>query len=205
MSRPSGLRRGLAAAMIAASLLAAAGCSTGDPGAGASAAGVAPPEPSAAGGALGPITGLTPFSASELRSLFPAARVTERTESSEGEPYPVLVVEDEETLLLVRGTGDGAAIHSVEILGRGAPDFGTGLESGLGVSRGDTFGEVFPRGTTPECGPGVEEAAGQVACRAPDDDHLTLVFSGPWDGPDGELPPLEVLTSWSVARLIWKP
>jgi len=59
-------------------------------------------------------------------------------------------------------------------LGRSAPDLGTGLEPGLGVSWGDTFGEVFPRGTTPECGPGVEEAAGQVACRAPANDHLTL-------------------------------
>jgi len=31
------------------------------------------------------------------------------------------------------------------------------------------------------------------------------IFSGPWSGPDGVLPPIETLQSWKLVEIVWKP
>jgi Protein of unknown function (DUF1131) len=55
------------------------------------------------------------------------------------------------------------------------------------------------------CAPGVEEQSGEVICPAAATGHVSLVFDGAWDGPDGELPPPEELRAWTVERVIWRP
>lgn len=153
---------------------------------------------SPAGDRLGPITAQTRFSAAELRSRFAGAVVTEATSATEGEPYPMLRIADEHRVLLEVRSADGSEIHSVEIM-PGAP------VDDLGVRHGDTFAQVFGEGSTPACVPGAEEQSGQVLCPAPSSDHVSLVFDGAWEGPDGALPPREVLREWTVERLIWRP
>jgi Protein of unknown function (DUF1131) len=202
-TRPSGRgqRRVLFArasrrAILAAALLALASPASPrtDPGA----AGGIEIALSPAGDRLGPITARTPFGAAELRSLFAGAVVTEATDASEGEPYPMLRVADGNRTLLEIRSADGNAIYSVEIM-PGAPI------DNLGVRHGETYAQVFGAGPRPVCAPGLEEQSGQVICPAPATDHLSLVFDGAWDGPDGELPPPEELRTWTVERVIWRP
>ena len=88
------------------------------------------------GDRLGPITAGTPFSAAELRSLFPAATITEATGFTEGEPYPLLRVAEDHALLLELRSADGVGIHSVEIMA-GVP------VGNLDVRHGATYAEVF--------------------------------------------------------------
>jgi Protein of unknown function (DUF1131) len=153
---------------------------------------------SSAGDRLGPITARTPFSAAELRFLFAGAVVTEATGATEGEAYPMLRVADGHRTLLELTSADGSAIYSVEIMPGAAVD-------NLGVRHGDTYAQVFGAEPRPTCVPGVEEQSGEVICPAPATSHVSLVFDGTWDGPDGELPPPETLRGWTVERVIWRP
>ncbi len=91
---------------------------------------------SPSGDRLGPITARTPFSAAALRSLFPAAKVTEATGYTEGETYPLLRVVEDQSVLLELRSADGLRIHSVEIMA-GVP------VGNLGVRQGASFVGVF--------------------------------------------------------------
>ena len=153
---------------------------------------------SPSGDRLGPITAGTPFSAAELRSLFPAATITEATGFTEGEPYPLLRVAEDHALLLELRSADGVGIHSVEIMA-GVP------VGNLDVRHGATYAEVFGVDSNPHCVPGVEEQSGRVICPAPSSSHVSLVFAGIWAGPDGELPPPGVLRDWTVQHVVWRP
>jgi hypothetical protein len=153
---------------------------------------------SPAGDRLGPITARTPFGAAELRSLFAGAVVTEATDASEGELYPMLRIADGDRTLLEIRSADGKAIYSVEIM----PGATVG---NLGVRHGETYAQVFGAGPRPACTPGLEEQSGQVICPAPATSHVSLMFDGSWDGPDGELPPPEELQGWTVQRIVWRP
>jgi Protein of unknown function (DUF1131) len=153
---------------------------------------------SPAGDRLGPITARTPFSAAELRSLFAGAVVTEATDASEGELYPMLRIADGDRTLLEIRSADGKAIYSVEIMPGARVD-------NLGVRHGETYAQVFGAGPHAACEPGVEEQSGQIICPAPATSHVSLVFDGSWDGPDGELPPPEELQGWTVQRIVWRP
>jgi hypothetical protein len=147
---------------------------------------------------LGPISAATPFSAAKLRSLFPAATVTEGSGATEGEPYPLLRVADDRGVLLEVTSADGRTIHAIEIMA------GVRVEN-LDVRPGDTYAQVFGEGPGPACVPGLEERSGEVICPAPSSSHVTLVFDGDWAGPDGQLPPPDVLQDWTVAHVIWRP
>ncbi|PHM46659.1 RpoE-regulated lipoprotein [Xenorhabdus miraniensis] len=43
-----------------------------------------------------------------------------------------------------------------------------------------------------------------VICRAPQSSHVSYVFTGIWDGPEGLLPSDDVLKDWKISRIIWK-
>ncbi|HIO09972.1 TPA: DUF1131 family protein [Candidatus Poribacteria bacterium] len=32
-----------------------------------------------------------------------------------------------------------------------------------------------------------------------------VCFAGKWHGPDGVLPPIEILRSWELSEIVWKP
>ncbi|MBC8952450.1 RpoE-regulated lipoprotein [Xenorhabdus sp. PB62.4] len=44
-----------------------------------------------------------------------------------------------------------------------------------------------------------------VICRTPQSRHVSYVFTGIWDGPEGLLPSDDVLKDWKISRIIWKP
>ena len=101
---------------------------------------------------------------------------------TEGASYPVYNVALDGTPIVDVRSVDGSSIHSVEIYG--APSIGV-----LGALLGDRYDGVFGEDTEPACTPGLEEQSGRALCPGPFSDHITLVFAGSWDGPDGVLPP----------------
>ena len=152
---------------------------------------------SEAGDKLGPISADTPFDAVELRALFPGHTVTEAVGHAEGDAFRELRIEaDDGPLLALRS--DRGAILSVEI-------FELAALRGSIAGHGDRFSEAFPDGPGTMCEPGMEEESGKVVCSPPRSSHLMFVFEGAWDGPDGVLPPADVLGDWTIRRVIWLP
>ncbi|PHM73560.1 RpoE-regulated lipoprotein [Xenorhabdus kozodoii] len=43
-----------------------------------------------------------------------------------------------------------------------------------------------------------------VVCAAPQSLHVSYVFTGDWNGPEGLMPSDDVLKDWKVSRIIWK-
>lgn len=68
---------------------------------------------------------------------------------------------------------------------------------------GRRYRSVYPGGNS-GCRPGSEEYAGQVFCPAPGFRQVTLIFSGPGNGPDDRLPPAARLAGWKVAAILWR-
>jgi len=152
---------------------------------------------SLAGDSLGPIGRTTPFEAGALERLFPAASVTGAVGFTEGEAFRIYRVTAGDAVLDVRSM-DGVSIHSVEIVDAAA----TGP---LGALFGQSYLAVYNGVADPDCRPGMEEESGLVLCDAPSLPHVTLMFAGSWDGPDGRLPPRQTIASWIVERVIWRP
>ncbi|AOM42762.1 RpoE-regulated lipoprotein [Xenorhabdus hominickii] len=43
-----------------------------------------------------------------------------------------------------------------------------------------------------------------VSCIAPQSQHVSYVFTGIWDGPEGLMPSDDILKNWKISRIIWK-
>ncbi|EBE3493299.1 DUF1131 family protein, partial [Salmonella enterica] len=43
-----------------------------------------------------------------------------------------------------------------------------------------------------------------VECKAEGSQHISYVFSGEWSGPEGLMPPDDVLKNWDVRKIIWR-
>ncbi|MDC9594130.1 RpoE-regulated lipoprotein [Xenorhabdus sp. IM139775] len=43
-----------------------------------------------------------------------------------------------------------------------------------------------------------------VICTAPQSQHVSYVFTGTWDGPEGLIPSDDVLKGWKISRIVWK-
>ncbi|MDC9583131.1 RpoE-regulated lipoprotein [Xenorhabdus sp. PR6a] len=43
-----------------------------------------------------------------------------------------------------------------------------------------------------------------VICPSPQSQHVSYVFTGTWDGPEGLMPSDDVLKGWKVSRIVWK-
>lgn len=132
----------------------------------------------------------TPFDPHELRKLFPGEIVTATTGSSEGETYPILLIGSPKSPRLtviptVVGSISGVIAHA-------GPPIGT------------RFVDLRNDDAATDCEPGMEENSGFVFCRKADSDRVYYRFSGDYQGPDGELPPTNVLSDWVVDQVLWK-
>ncbi|OTA17739.1 hypothetical protein Xbed_03251 [Xenorhabdus beddingii] len=43
-----------------------------------------------------------------------------------------------------------------------------------------------------------------VVCSAPQSQHVSYVFTGIWNGPEGLMPSDDILKNWKISRIIWK-
>jgi hypothetical protein len=79
------------------------------------------------------------------------------------------------------------------------------ITSLVGGSIGDSYFLIFgePDSST-MCVPLQEEFSGKVSCRAPGTRNIYFVFTGEWTGPDGQVPPAEVLKNRKVEKIVWR-
>ncbi len=73
----------------------------------------------------------------------------------------------------------------------------------LGYTIGDSHRQWGRTEVDIECDPGAEELSGSVLCSVPQRPAWLLRFDGDWQGPDGSLPPPDVLAGWILSEVIW--
>jgi hypothetical protein len=100
--------------------------------------------------------------------------------------------------LVINPTSDYQHIFSVQIKSKT-------VKNQLEANLGSTYHEVYGNQRGQNCSPGVEEQSGKVICSALESKHIMYVFAGKWHGPDGVLPPIEILRSWELSEIVWKP
>ena len=148
---------------------------------------------------LGKLKPDTPFREDRIQQLFPNFDIVKDTSSTEGELFPIFRIrKNSQDILVINPTSDHQHIFSVEIKNKI-------VKNELGANLGSTYHEVYGNQLDTNCSPGVEEQSGKVICFALGSKRIMYVFAGKWHGPDGVLPPIEILRSWELSEIVWKP
>ena len=145
---------------------------------------------------LGNLGSGTNYSVEAVSEALPGYTVTAESYYAEGEPYPMLVVRDgEKTIAEVWPRFEmeefvgSILVKSEDISFEGR------------VSLGMKYSElsVAPQ----ECVAGMEERSGLALCQDGNVPHVGIIFGGNYAGPDGELPPADVLNNFTVKEITW--
>ena len=148
---------------------------------------------------IGPINATTPFNIHLATQAFHGLNVSQQTSFKEGEAYPVIrVAKGAKTLFSINPTADHNGIYSVVIEDNL-------VHNSLGHRLSTKFSSIYTYGQVEKCMAGREELSGKTICYAPQMRNILYIFTGKWDGPDSEIPPEDVLASWTLDSIIWKP
>ncbi|HHL19834.1 MAG TPA: DUF1131 family protein [Thiothrix sp.] len=152
---------------------------------------------SAAG--IGPINASTPFNIHQITLAFDDYSVTQYTKFQQGEQTPVIRVSQNGTpLIIINPDTKGDNIFSVIVNSNK-------IGNALGHELKSTYQDIYNYENREPCMAGTEELSGKVLCIAPKTANIIYQFHGQWDGPDGEIPPTEILSEWVLESIIWKP
>jgi len=149
---------------------------------------------------VGPINALTPFDKIELEKILKNYLIMEGTSSALGATSTIFRVSDEDgaELFVLYPNADNTGVSLIVITSPSITD-------PLGVSVGTTYDTIFGDQLVADAYPGIQHYTGHVLCHAPGSTNLTYVFQGDWTGPDGIIPPLNVLQSWTLKEISCQP
>jgi len=149
---------------------------------------------------VGPINALTPFDMIELQKILKDYLIVEGTSSALGGTSTIFRVSDEEgaELFVLYPSPDNANVSLIVVT---SPT----IQDTSGVSVGVTYDTVFGDQLVADAHPGIQHYTGHVLCHAPGSTNITYVFHGDWTGPDGIIPPLNVLQSWTLTEISCQP
>jgi uncharacterized protein DUF1131 len=136
------------------------------------------------------------FNLDLLRGAVPGHDVREAEATSEGMSWTVFIVEKDGQEVLEIGPDPMGS--RVGVIHTDSPSVAT--DTGYRV--GSRFSDIYA-GTEAECEAGMEEMSGTVLCAVPDRVQFYYRFEGTFEGPDGEVPPRDVLESWVVSSVVW--
>lgn len=147
---------------------------------------------------IGPIDGETPFDRPYLEDLLKGYRITEGYAEDRGRSVTTVrvLLEGQEMIEIYPGP-DGASIDRIVVK---SPDIVDGNGNHVGTSYTSIFGDA----PAPNAQPGMSEYSGHVLCPAPGLSNVTYIFHGDWSGPDGVIPPQNILQTWSVKIILWR-
>jgi hypothetical protein len=146
---------------------------------------------------VGGITEGTLFNTNVIQDALPGLKIRTEELATEDEKYPVITAyKKDELIITVIPKLLDKNIASVWVSNNL-------VLNELGHSIGTQFHNIYVHKINTDCKPGVEELSGYVICSAPSSKHIKYLFEGNWDGPDGELPPVNVLALWRLIKIIW--
>ncbi|MEK9499341.1 RpoE-regulated lipoprotein [Photorhabdus sp. P32] len=94
------------------------------------------------------------------------------------------------------GQADGKVSH-IEVLDK---DIETVWGTKIGMPFSALYGKAF--GACQNTVSGSEKSA--IVCVSPQSKHVSYLFTGNWNGPEGLIPSDDVLKNWKMERIIWK-
>ncbi len=148
---------------------------------------------------IGPINGATPFNLHEITLVFQGFNVTQHTNFTDGNQYPVIEVSQGiKRLLTLNPDLKHEKVFSVLVQDNL-------IGNRLGHPIGTLFSEIYPQAKVDNCAPGMEDMEGKVLCYAPKAGNILYIFTGIWNGPTNAVPPLDILKDWQLASMVWKP
>lgn len=140
--------------------------------------------------------GTADFDLASLRAIQPEFQWEKSELQTESGPQTTMVASRDRTSVMdVLGDGNGR-VTQIEIVD---PD----IESWLGPKVGDLYQPLRHNLQLADCEAGTEHRSGDVLCKAAETARITYVFSGRWNGPDGQLPPETLLDHWPMSEMIW--
>ena len=144
---------------------------------------------------LGPVSAQTAFDRETIAGLLPDFRVVEAEAWSEGMAYPVIEARHEasgEPDIVF--DGEGERLLAVRVRSAGL------VEAAADI--GDKAGEAGI--VSDQCYAGMEERSGDVHCLDPSVSGLSYWIAVDYAGPDGALPPRDVIQSGTVYEIAWQ-
>jgi hypothetical protein len=139
-----------------------------------------------------------PVTEAALLEALTGLDVTRERTYTEGEPLTLFRVRRDGHSLLDIIPATGGGLYAVIV--RDAA-----LARNMGHELGASYRRWAPVHRNVTCEPGAEEFSGSVLCAQRRQPGLLLRFDGEWQGPDGRVPPADVLAGWTLSELIWLP
>ena len=149
---------------------------------------------------FGPFDPSTPYSQEAIAERLPDYQLVESELSTEGIPYPVTMAipeEEDAPVIVVAGIPGSDLIFAVAVREQGK------IANAAGRI-GQTYGEARFDGMA--CWPGAEERSGDIVCLDPRNAAVGYWLRPEgYQGPDGELPPADVLAEAVIYEIRWTP
>ncbi len=148
---------------------------------------------------VGPINATTSFNMHQMTLAFSDYNVVEELSYHSGTPFPVIrISEGVKTVMTIVPDGSQQNIFSIIIEDNL-------IVNSLGHRLGTNYSEVYLNGKNEECQAGADDMTGKVICYAPKTPNVLYVFSGKSAGELGVIPSSELLQSWGLESIIWRP
>ncbi|MGL5007222.1 MAG: DUF1131 family protein [Plesiomonas sp.] len=116
-------------------------------------------------------------------------------QNGEVQPYAEALRDNQRALVLSGKSKD--KIDSITI-------YSPKIETEWGTHVGSVFVDIYPKALGAHCRVGIADEQSAVICQAPQAQQIHYIFSGQWSGPQGLLPPDDVLRTWKVQQMIWQ-
>ncbi len=140
--------------------------------------------------------GSADFDLASLRAIQPEFQWEQSERQTESGPQTTMVASRDGTPVMNVMGDDRKRVTQIEIVNRD-------VESWLGPKVGDLYQPLRHNHQLADCEAGTEHRSGEVLCMAAETARITYVFSGRWNGPDGQLPPETLLDHWTMSEMIW--
>ncbi len=145
---------------------------------------------------IGAIDAETPYSRTAITEALPGFEFANVTTMSEGEVRHLLAAFRGGMQQLQFEPATSGKIARVHIVGQEAAG-----------PKGERIGMTYTESGAAalNCNPGTEEWSGMALCETPDRYLLYIYAPEAYEGPDGQLPPDNVLRSSRLVRIVWNP
>lgn len=144
---------------------------------------------------IGPIAARTAFDRDAIAARLPDFQVVESEAWSEGMAYPVIEARAQGTEAPdIVFDGEGDRLIAVRVRTAGLVEAATDI----GARAGDApiIGD--------QCVAGMEERSGDVHCMDPERAGLSYWIAVDYAGPDGVLPPHDIIETGTVYEIVWR-
>ncbi|TNH42360.1 RpoE-regulated lipoprotein [Photorhabdus luminescens] len=147
---------------------------------------------------VGEIDGLTAMNKDAIeKGLDGKYRLRSGMETENGQLVTVFQAMDGDQLkIALFGQADGK-VSRIEVLDED-------IETVWGTKVGMPFSALYSRAFGACQNTVSESEKSAIVCVSPQSKHVSYLFTGNWNGPEGLIPSDDVLKNWKMERIIWK-